>query len=66
MLKLTLAPTGVRTPGHLSTDGGGGADKRPPGELENETSLRQAVNGIGYGRRSSTIFTEVIFRSGQK
>ena len=51
--------------GHLSTDGGG-ADNRPQGDLKNEASYRQAVNGIGYGRASSTIFTQVVFRSGQK
>ena len=55
---LTLAPTGVR-----ATLVPSGADNRPPpGDLENEASQRQAVIDIGYGRRNSTIFTQVIFR----
>ena len=53
-------------PSHLSTDVGGGRITAPPGDIKNEASYRQAVNGIGYGRTSSTIFNRVIFRSGKK
>ena len=62
---LTLAPTGVWAT--LVPTGGGRITARPPpGDIENEASQRQAANGIGYGRTSSKIFTQVIFGSGKK
>ena len=62
---ITLAPTGVCAT-LVSSGGGRGGESLPLRDLENEANLRQAVNGIGHGRTSSTIFTEVVFRSGQK